>query len=68
MSRAKISLDSQISAVNLAVQNVHTLHKSRSQSDLLKRQLEEAEATLRFVRRHQDIIRAAIQKHKEGRS
>ena len=56
----RISLDSQISAVAMAKNNAAKLHSNRAHSDLLKRQLEEAEATLRFVRAWQDTIRDAV--------
>ncbi|MBO6553238.1 MAG: hypothetical protein JJ926_03910 [Roseitalea sp.] len=58
--KARISIDSQISAVAAARQSASKLHPNRAHTDLLARQLEEAEATLRFVRRHQDTIRSAV--------
>ncbi|MEL6921115.1 MAG: hypothetical protein AAFO77_08820 [Pseudomonadota bacterium] len=57
---ARISLDSQISAVAAARAKAHALHPNRSGADLIARQLEEAEETLRFVRRHQDTIKRAV--------
>lgn len=60
--KAKTSLTSQIGAVDHAFQHADRLDASRAKSDLLKRQLEDAAKTLRFVQKHEGMIKAAIEK------
>ena len=60
MAGQKVSLDSQIAAVAAARAKASALHPGRAHADLLAKQLQAAEASLRWLRQWQDVCRKAV--------
>ncbi|MDD9910212.1 MAG: hypothetical protein OXR62_11020 [Ahrensia sp.] len=64
--KSKISIESQISAVETAQRNADKLHHNKAHTDLLARQLEEAVRSLRFLKQHRPTIIEATREARRG--
>lgn len=60
--RPKLSLTSQISAVDSAINPTADLINNNSRRDLHHKHLEEVKRSLRFLQKHHDVIVAAVER------